>query len=257
MRYSAAGCLLVLFLAGAPGAMAADRCAAPKELRHLSKQLSRLAAKLASGTGGTIVALGSSSTAGWGASDPAHSYPSELATALKALLPEPGITVLNRGIGGEDVPQQYARLDDDVLSAAPDLVIWQLGTNALLQNTDDDAWEAMLRDGIRRLRRAGSDVVLMDLQYADAVLQNSRHRGMVDRIARIAEEEGAGVFHRYQLMLHWVRSGQFDHRSLNDPDGLHMNDASYYCLGRQMALALAEGMAAAPPPARVASGRRP
>ena len=61
-----------------------------------------------------IVAIGSSSTSGAGASSPAATYPSRLEAELKARLPGLPITVLNKGIGGEEAAQMVARFDADV-----------------------------------------------------------------------------------------------------------------------------------------------
>ena len=51
----------------------------------------------------------------------AATYPSRLEAELKAQLPGLPITVLNKGIGGEEAPQMVARFDADVIeeSARP------------------------------------------------------------------------------------------------------------------------------------------
>ena len=84
----------------------------------------------------TIVAIGSSSTQGVGASSPAASYPSRLEAELRKRFPQVDIRVINRGKGGEDAPEELARLERDVIAEHPDLVIWQLGTNAVLRRDD-------------------------------------------------------------------------------------------------------------------------
>ena len=61
-----------------------------------------------------IVALGSSSTAGAGASSPQNSYPSQLETILQQYLPRHRITVLNRGVNGDMTRDMLTRLQKDV-----------------------------------------------------------------------------------------------------------------------------------------------
>src|SRR3954471_18519349 len=59
-------------------APATPACTAPAEFTDLGHTLTHMARRLASGEPITIVAFGSSSTAGAGASSPAAAYPSRL-----------------------------------------------------------------------------------------------------------------------------------------------------------------------------------
>jgi acyl-CoA thioesterase I len=86
-------------------------CSAPAALVRLDRALNRTSQRLAAGLPTTIVAIGSSSTAGAGASSLDHSYPSRLAIELQQLFPGHTITVLNRGINGEEAADMLARLD--------------------------------------------------------------------------------------------------------------------------------------------------
>src|SRR3954447_14527974 len=118
-----------------------------------------------------IVAIGSSSTAGEGGIVP---YPARLQTALQQHYRE-RVFVLNRGIGGQEAPEELARFQADVIDEKPALVIWQVGTNAVWQpGRDLDKTAAALRTGLARLASEAVDVVLMDLQYVPAVLTDDR-----------------------------------------------------------------------------------
>src|SRR5215831_3579533 len=87
--------------------------------------LQHVALRLAQHTPLRIIAFGSSSTEGVGASSPAATYPSQLLKDLTALLPErQRVIVLNRGIGGEDADDMAKRLSA-VIAEQPDLIIWQ------------------------------------------------------------------------------------------------------------------------------------
>ena len=109
-------------------------CSTPKGLAHLARPLNRIARRLASGKSITIVTIGSSSTAGAGASSKAASYPSRLEADLKKRFPLGTITVINRGVNGTEVRDMIARFEQDVVAEKPDLVIWQLGTNSVLHD---------------------------------------------------------------------------------------------------------------------------
>src|SRR5687767_2387936 len=130
----------------------AAACDAPAELVRLDHPLPRTGRRLAAGLPLTIVAIGSSSTAGAGASSPAMSYPSRLAVELKTLLPRTNVKVINRGIGGETVTEMLARFDDQVIAEKPDVVVWQVGSNSVLRDQPLAPAGALIRDGLRRLK---------------------------------------------------------------------------------------------------------
>jgi acyl-CoA thioesterase-1 len=243
-RHTAAALLLIGLAAAAPilvspggrsAGAAIDRCAVPAEISGLGDKLPRTAAKLARGLPVTIVALGSSSTEGVGASRPDRSYPSRLAALLRERFPGAAIRVVNRGVGGELAPQMAARLDRDVLAEKPDLVIWQLGTNSVLRDIDPALEGAVARTGIARIKAAGAEVLLIDLQYAPAVLLHPGYREMLQMLADIAGSEGVPLVHRFAIMRHWAEDGHMTLQAMLAPDRLHMSDASYDCLARQVA----------------------
>ena len=86
---------------------------------RFTNPLSHIAARLRNGKPITIVAIGSSSTAGAGASSEASAYPSRLAIELRQRFPGHPITVLNRGVSGEEVRDMLNRFDTDVIAANP------------------------------------------------------------------------------------------------------------------------------------------
>src|SRR5262249_57280835 len=115
------------------GAASALACTAPAELAHFEQPLAHTMRRLAEGQPLNIVAIGSSSTAGAGASSPAATYPSRLAVELRARIPGREITVLNRGVNGEETTNMMARFAGDVLAAHPPLVLWQIGATSVLR----------------------------------------------------------------------------------------------------------------------------
>jgi hypothetical protein len=66
-------------------------------------------------------------------SRPAATYPGRLAVELKERFPGHAITVLNRGVGGEEIVEMLKWFDSDVIAAKPDLVLWQSGTRSKCQ----------------------------------------------------------------------------------------------------------------------------
>ena len=202
--------------------------------------LVRVSRQLAAGRPVKIVALGSSSTYGAGASSQAASYPSRLADELALRLPGHEITVVNRGVGGDEAADMLARLDRDVVAEKPDLVLWQVGTNSLLRDKAVLPHATLLYEGLKRLKAIGADVVLIDPQFAPKVLAKSNHEGMVSLISTAAKAEHVCLFNRFALMRQWHEGDHLPFESFLSSDGLHMNDWSYACVAKWLGAAIAE-----------------
>src|SRR5258706_9600536 len=133
-------------------------CLPPKGGAKSMGSLPHVASKLAAGEPVVIVAFGSSSTVGYGTTSPEFTYPNRLAAQLHRQYPSADITVVNRGQGGEDAPEMMKRLQVAVLDMKPDLVIWQVGTNAVLRNLDPAETAKLVEEGVRRIQAAGADL---------------------------------------------------------------------------------------------------
>jgi lysophospholipase L1-like esterase len=213
---------------------------------HFTVPLPTTARAIHRGAALVIVAIGSSSTQGVGASDQAHTYPALLAEELRHRWPGLAVTVVNKGIGGEKAEQMVARFTRDVLPYHPQLVIWQTGSNSALQSGDVQAYEHTIREGIARLKAAHIDVILMDPQYAPRILARPLHTAIVDTISAVSNDLHVAVFQRFAVMRYWVTSGQSKMEDMFSPDQLHMNDASYYCIAHLLADSLASAVLATP-----------
>jgi len=177
-----------------------------------------------------IVAIGSSSTAGEGGIVP---YPTRLQSALQAHYRE-RVFVLNRGIGGQEAPEELDRFQADVIDEKPALVIWQVGTNAVWQpGRNFEKVAKAIKDGLEQLASEAADVVLMDLQYVPALLTDDKiaaTRRMLSLIGEIAAATPyVNVFHRFTMMRKWheIEKRSFD--TMVDPvddDRLHQSDYS-------------------------------
>jgi lysophospholipase L1-like esterase len=180
------------------------------------------------------VALGSSSTRGWMATDIAHSYPALLQRMLNDALPKADFAFINRGIGGQDAPEELARLDQDVLAVRPQLVIWQVGANGAVHDESPKTFKKLLEEGIAKLKAAGADVILMDNQRSPRILSAPEHAVMDEALRDIAQETGVNLFSRGTLMDHWEAAGA-PYDDFIAVDGFHMNNRGYGCLAQAMA----------------------
>jgi acyl-CoA thioesterase-1 len=224
----------------APAVRSQLACTAPVELAHFERPLLQTMRRLANGQPLTIVAIGSSSTAGAGASSPDATYPSRLAVELRARFPGHEITVLNRGVNGEETTNMMARFATDVIAARPQLVLWQIGTNSVLRDHPLNSHAVQLHDGIEQLKAAGADVVLIDPQFAPAVLAKSETPGMLEQIALAAKQENVDLFQRFAVMRNWHDVQHLSFDAFVSPDHLHMNDWSYACIAKLLGNAIAD-----------------
>lgn len=206
-------------------------CAAPRNLLVSTAPLPHLARKLALGGSVKIVAFGSSSTAGTGASTVAATYPSRFAAELQRLFPQTRVSILNKGVPGEDVRDEMLRFERDVLEQHPDLLIWQTGTNSALHQDPFHTYVGKLTRGIDEARAAGIDVLLMSPQFSPRFEAVANHKDYLEHLETVAALRGVPLLRRYEIMKFWVGSGEMTEKDMVQGDGLHQTDASYYCLG--------------------------
>jgi lysophospholipase L1-like esterase len=208
-------------------------CLPPRGGYKSMGSLPHVANKLIAGQPMLIIAFGSSSTQGFGSTAPEYTYPSQLAAQLRRAYPTANITVVNRGKGGEDATEMMRRLQTEVIDMKPDLVIWQVGTNAVLRNLDLAETAKLVEDGVARVQAAGSDIVLVDPQYSPRVNEKAEGAGrMVKLLGRIAELRKVGVFPRFEVMRDWHEKQSIPTEEFIIADGLHMSDWGYACFAQ-------------------------
>jgi lysophospholipase L1-like esterase len=208
--------------------------ASPPALPHVADRIAGL---------GTlrIIAFGSSSTEGIGATSKDRCYPVRLQAALAAALPKGvSVVVLNRGIGGEDVDDMMARLPA-IIAEKPDLVIWQTGSNDSLRSVKLDHFIAETRDGIARMQEAGIDVMLMEPQLSQRLAHTDGSEQFLAAVRAISEQMRVTDIRRYDLMEHWLTSGALTYTQMMSNDGLHMTDGGYDKLAQSVAATILEG----------------
>jgi lysophospholipase L1-like esterase len=244
------GCIVVAASDMAPAAAADTNAAAPGETnpgqacpanRVSPIDLPKMRSAVSANREVTIVALGSSSTEGWRASNIAHSYPALLQADLNAALPTADIAVINRGVGGEDVAEELPRIEPDALALKPTLVIWQVGANGAMRHMPPELFKRLLTAGVKRLLAARVDVLLMDNQKAPAILASPEHVAIEQAMADVAAETGVKLFARGALMDQWREAGYPYERFVSD-DGVHHNDYGYRCVTAALSDAIVQGI---------------
>ena len=187
-----------------------------------------------------ILAIGSSSTEGIGASTPANAYPARLEDELTHR-DRIAADVKNAGVGGELAAKTLQRLKNALKSGWARLVIWQVGTNDAMVGVDEALFRATVETGVAAARAAGVPLVLIDPQVTAKSPDEARYDRFVEIVDEIGARDHVPVLSRYAMMN---RRGAKGARALLSGDGLHMNDLGYRCLAHALAEAI-EGAAGA------------
>lgn len=181
-----------------------------------------------------ILAIGSSSTEGIGASGPHETYPARLEEELESAW-RLDVTVRNAGVGGEVASKTLPRLLAALKSGWPRLVIWQVGTNDAITGVDERAFRATVEKGIAAAESAGVPILLMDPQYTTRSADDARYQKFVDIVNDIGDQRHVPVLSRFAMM---VRAGAKNAVAWLSRDGLHMNDRGYRCVAHALAVAI-------------------
>lgn len=211
-------------------------CAVPESDIAIPAPLPNVMAKLKKGATVRILAIGSSSTEGIGASSLGNAYPTRLGPMLEKTLKGVDVVIINRGIAGEVAETTADRIMSEVALAKPDLVLWQLGTNDALSRIPPEEFEATVRDTVRWLKSQDIDVALLGMQYVPRFSRDPAYSAIRRSLRKIAAAENVLYVRRYDAMrfMERVRANQ----RLMASDEFHLNDLGYRCMAEHIAHAV-------------------
>lgn len=162
----------------------------------------------------------------------ANAYPGRLQVMLKEALPKVAVNVsveLQVKKTAEEVAGGLVKL---VELKKPTLVIWQTGTYDAIRSIDPDDFRAGVTDGVAALQKAGTDVVLMNLQYSPRTETMISAPPYLDNMRVVAQEHDVPLFDRFAIMRHWSDAGDFDLTSTSH--GVDLAKRVHDCLGRAL-----------------------
>lgn len=160
--------------------------------------------------GKNIICFGDSLTFGTGAKE-GMDYPSQLSRMLSR-------PIINVGVAGDTTTTALARLQKDVLSQSPHIVLITLGGNDLKNRISKDEAFANLRKIIQSIQDQGALVVVggIDIPFYG--------RGFGDAYAKVCKEQGA-------LLIPNIYKGIITHPDLMS-DPIHPNEAGYTIIAK-------------------------
>lgn len=187
-----------------------------------------------------VLAIGSSSTVGIGASSPIASYPVRLENDLEGLLKGFDVDVISRGVSGEIAEGASERMKLEVAEQHPDLVVWQVGTNDAMARVAPEKFESELHDTLHWLAANKIDVVLIDPQYVERLSQDASYTGIVAIIEKVAADERVLLVNRFDTMSDLAK--QKGNGTYLARDQFHLNDLGYRCMAEYAARAIVAGI---------------
>lgn len=187
-----------------------------------------------------VLAVGSSSTSGIGASSPFATYPVRLENDLEVLFTGADVDVVSRGVPGEAGMGACSRMKREVAEVKPDLVVWQVGTNDAIARADIDELKANLSKTLQWLAKNHIDVVLIDPQFTARMAADEHYISIVKAIEEVARQERVMLVHRYSAMADLAKQKGED--QILAGDRFHLNDLGYRCMAEYAAGAIVAGL---------------
>jgi lysophospholipase L1-like esterase len=183
-----------------------------------------------------VLAIGSSSTFGVGASSGSKNYPAQLTDILEKALKGINVEIINRGVSGEVAKTTAERLRVEVALTHPDLVLWQLGTNDALARVPIDEFEETVTSTIQWLKENKIDVVLVGLQYTARFARDDNYAAVRETLRKIAAQQNILYVRRFEAMRYI--SSIRNQPAMVSGDDLHLNDLGYHCMAEHIAHAV-------------------
>jgi hypothetical protein len=209
----------------------APSCDVPDYLLTSESTLPKVADAIKSGHSLDILVIGSRSSTIM--TSEASAYPSRLRATLKEKLPSVATNMaveLQLTKTAEEVAGGLAKL---VEAKKPTLVIWQTGTVDAMRSVDPDDFRTAIDEGVAAMQNAGTDVILMNLQYSPRTETMISAPPYLDNMRVVAQQHDVPLFDRFAIMRQWNDSGDFDLFSTSH--GLELAKRVHDCLGRALA----------------------
>lgn len=213
-------------------------CAVPDYLLFSDFKLRRVTAAVEKQKSLRIAVVGTGSSALAGPDGPRSAYPNRLEAALIAQLPGVDIkvvTLVRTRQTARDLARGMGRVAED---EKPDLVIWQTGTIDAIRRIDQEEFKLALDMGVERLQKAGTDVMLMNMQYSPRTESVIAIGPYSDTMRVVAQQRSVPLFDRLGIMRYWSDHGTFDLYAAGKDDVLahRVHD----CIGRAIAELIVE-----------------
>ena len=224
--------LIGLLFAGAAFAQTDNPCQIADGVLQVGFPLPRVAAAIENKQL-DIVVLGTRSSALSGAGGAGKAYPARFEAALKEKLPDVAIRVITYAKPRQTAQDMQKQIAPMLSRDKPALIIWQTGTGDAIRGIDPDVFGTALDEGVSAAQAAGSDTILMNMQYSPRTETMITLTPYLDVMRFVALQYEINLFDRFAIMKYWNEIGTFDLSAATKRTDLAEHVHS--CIGRLLA----------------------
>ena len=163
-------------------------------------------------------------------------FPMVMARGMQAAVPGMAVKVTVEGGRSLTAADMVETLRKALANGPrPQLVILQTGTLEAVRNVQPGDFAQSLADSQQLARDAGADLVLVDPQYSRFLQTNANLDPYLQAFGTTAAVAEVVWFHRFDLMRHWVSTGQIDLEHTPKAERHAAVELLHSCLGNSLA----------------------
>jgi lysophospholipase L1-like esterase len=248
MKALMAALFITTLLAGGAAAQRPDVCDVPGYLLFGESALNRVSAavKETQQLDIAIIGTGSSTLAG----PEGKAYPASLEAALKARLPNVTVRVSTHAAPRQTAAMMSEEIKKLVQDQRPTLIVWQTGTVDAMRGIEPDDFGSTLNETIEQIQAAGTDVVLMNMQYSPRTESMIAVGPYAENMLWVSQQRSVPLFDRLGIMRHWSDIGAFDFYTPTRTFGIAQK--VHECVGRALATQIIDAAQLGPLTAKAA-----
>jgi lysophospholipase L1-like esterase len=193
-----------------------------------------------------IIGSGSSTLGG----PEGKAYPARLEAALKARLPQVNVTVTIHAAPRQTAADMREQIKQIVREQRPALIVWQTGTVDAIRGVEPDEFGSALNHAVEKIRAAGTDVILMNMQYSPRTETMIAVIPYAENMRWVSQQRSVPLFDRLGIMRYWSDTGVFDFYT--PTKAFIVAQKVHECIGRALAIQIIDAAQLGPMTAKVA-----
>jgi lysophospholipase L1-like esterase len=193
-----------------------------------------------------IIGSGSSTLGG----PEGKAYPARLEVALKARLPQVNVTVTIHAAPRQTAADMREQIKQIVREQRPALIVWQTGTVDAIRGVEPDEFGSALNHAVEKIRAAGTDVILMNMQYSPRTETMIAVTPYAENMRWVSQQRSVPLFDRLGIMRYWSDTGVFDFYT--PTKAFIVAQKVHECIGRALAIQIIDAAQLGPMTAKVA-----
>jgi lysophospholipase L1-like esterase len=224
---------IVNLLLGSALAQRPDRCDVPGYLLFGESELKRVSKAVKDRQQLHIVIVGTGSSTLGGPEGNQQAYPARLESALKTRLPDVDVKVSTHAALRQTAANMALELKKIMAEHKPALIVWQTGTVDAMRGIEPDEFGAVVNEGVEKIRSAGADVILMNMQYSPRTETMIAVAPYAENLRWVSQQRNVPLFDRLGIMRHWSDIGIFDFYTATK--AFAVAQRVHECIGRALA----------------------